>query len=62
MTRRDIDEQVSDLAVRYRLKVIDDGIDVEAGHKWRGWLDDPPGLTDELAETANGSFRVNFVE
>ena len=35
MPRRDVDQQIADLAARDRLEVFDDRVDVPAGHERR---------------------------
>ena len=48
MSRRDVDQQISDLAAGDRLEVLDDGIDVQARDEWRRRLDNqstPGGRT-----------------
>ena len=61
MARRNVDQQIADLAARDRFQVLDDGVDMPAGDERRGWLDDRPGETDELTQTARGQFAVNLV-
>ena len=61
MPRRDIEEQVSDLAAGNRFEVLYDGVDVPAGYEGRGGLDDRPRLADELPEAARSQLRVDFV-
>ncbi len=62
MARRDVDQQISDLAAGDCLQVFDDGVDVPARDERRRRLDDRPGLAHELALDCAGAFRVNFVD
>src|SRR5262249_33786296 len=58
---RHVYEQIADLAARYGLEVLDNGVDVPARHERRGRLDNRPRLAHKLPEAAPGEFGVNFV-
>ncbi len=58
--RRDIDQQVPNLPIRDGFQVLAKSIDVPAGHKRRGRLQDRPGLPDERAQAARSQLFIDF--
>jgi hypothetical protein len=57
---RDIDQQIADLAACDCFQVIDDDVDVPAGHERRRRLDDRPGKTHELAQAPRRALELEF--
>ena len=55
-----VDQQIADLAARYRFEMIDDRVDMPARDERRKRLDDGPRLAHELAEISRRQLALNL--
>jgi hypothetical protein len=60
VARRNVDQQIPNVTEGDGLEMLDNGVDVPAGHERRRWLDDQPRLARELAKAASCPLLVNL--